>query len=323
MHRYLLVVGLACASSLAGEFPQAAISNELVVAKLYLPDSERGYYRGTRFDWSGVIHSLRAGDREYFGQWFERYDPKLHDAIAGPVEEFRTRGAGLGYDEARAGGTFIRIGVGVVRKPDESRYDAFRTYELVDSGRWQVKPERDRIEFVHELSDGGGYAYRYLKRLRLVPGRPELVIEHALVNTGRKVIETSQYNHNFFMLDHRPTGPDARVTFPFELRLAGRLQGSAAEIRGKEIGFLKEIPAGESVYGEFEGFGGSAADYDIRIEHRQAEAGVRITADRPISRLAFWCIRSTVCPEPYIDLKVEPGGEVTWAYTYQFYRLPR
>src|SRR5687767_12596314 len=118
MFKHAALLVLVSQSAWTADFPEAQISNGAITAKLYLPDPERGYYRGTRFDWSGVIYSLKAGGHEYFGQWFDRYDPKLHDAIMGPVEEFRTNDAGLGFDEAKAGGTFIRIGVGVVTKPD-------------------------------------------------------------------------------------------------------------------------------------------------------------------------------------------------------------
>src|SRR6187549_2635799 len=71
----------------AADAPEASISNGIIEARLYLPDAQNGYYRGTRFDWSGVIYSLRYQGHEYFGTWFERYDPKTHDAITGPVEE--------------------------------------------------------------------------------------------------------------------------------------------------------------------------------------------------------------------------------------------
>src|ERR1035438_1863877 len=51
------------------DFPQALISNGTVHATLYLPDTEKGYYRATRFDWSGIIPSLRYQGHSYFGQW--------------------------------------------------------------------------------------------------------------------------------------------------------------------------------------------------------------------------------------------------------------
>ena len=67
----------------------------------------------------GVIVPAGAGGRTSV----EGYDPKLHDSIMGPVEEFITGTSSVGYDEARSGGTFIRIGVGVVKKPEEKQED--------------------------------------------------------------------------------------------------------------------------------------------------------------------------------------------------------
>ena len=37
------------------ESPQVEITNGLIKARLYLPDANNGYYRATRFDWSGII----------------------------------------------------------------------------------------------------------------------------------------------------------------------------------------------------------------------------------------------------------------------------
>src|ERR1035437_846457 len=114
-----LTFGLAVAVLTGADFPQVQISNDVLRAKLYLPDPERGYYRGTRFDWSGVIASLKYKGHDYFGPLFDQHDPKVHDNIRGPVEDLRTNKAGLGYDEAKAGDTFVKIGVGVLRKPEE------------------------------------------------------------------------------------------------------------------------------------------------------------------------------------------------------------
>ena len=63
----------------------------------------------------------------------------------------------MGYDEAKTGETFVRIGVGAVRKPDEPAYRRFATYEIVDPGRWKVSTGKDRVTYVHELRDANGY----------------------------------------------------------------------------------------------------------------------------------------------------------------------
>ncbi|HKE21280.1 MAG TPA: hypothetical protein VKB88_02760 [Bryobacteraceae bacterium] len=316
------ILTVLAAMCVGAEPPAVEITNGQVRAKLYLPDATAGYYRATRFDWAGIVASLVAAGHNYFGQWFERYDPKVHESVMGPVEEFLSDGSGLGYAEAKAGEVFVKIGVGALRKPDEPRFRQFSTYEIVDPGKWTIHKAADRVEFVQELNAGNGYAYLYRKTLRLTPGASELVLEHSLRNTGRKIIETSVYEHNFFMLDGEPTGPDVSVRFPFALDAAKDL-APLAKLRGDTLAYLRELQARETVSTELSGFGATAADYDIRVENSKTGAGVRQRGDRPISKLMFWSIRTTVCPEAYIDLKIEPGREATWRIAYDFYSVPR
>ena len=299
-----------------GQFPQAEISNAQIRAKLYLPDPQAGYYRATRFDWSGVISSLEWNGHSYFGQWFDRYDPKLHDSITGPVEEFLTNGSGLGYDDAKPGESFIKIGVGALRRPDNAPFRQFATYEITDPGKWTVHHSDKQIEFTHELGDTGRYAYLYHKTLRLQGNR--LILEHRLRNTGRKTIATSVYEHNFFMLDGEASGPDTVLRFRFDPRAKADLHG-LAETEGTDVRYLHELERGQTVFTELNGYGGNAADNDIRVENTKTGAAVHQTGDHPLSKLVLWSIRTTVCPEAYIDLQVEPGKEVSWRITYEFY----
>ena len=313
-----VIVLLMLSQSPTTEFPRAEISNARIRASLYLPDAQAGYYRGTRFDWSGVVNSLTWNGHEYFGPWFERHDPKIHDAITGPVEEFLTGDSALGYEEVKAGGVFVRIGVGAARRPDDSAYKRFDTYEIVDPGTWAVNKGADRIEFVHTLRETNGYAYTYRKVLRL--SGDTLVLEHTLKNTGTKAIKTTVYNHNFFMMDRQPTGPDIAIRFPFDARAARSLSDLAA-LRSPEMVFLKQFEPKQTVFTEVEGFGATAKDYDFRIENRKTGAGVHITGDRPLAKLLFWSAATTTCPEPYIDVSAEPGRESTWRITYEFYQV--
>jgi hypothetical protein len=316
---FLLFIPVVSAAP-AEDFPDAEISNSQVHAKLYLPDPQKGYYRGTRFDWSGVIATLEANGHSYFGKWFERYDPKLHDAITGPVEEFQTNNSALGYEDAKAGDTFVKIGVGVLRKPDEASYSSFNTYDIVDPGRWVVKKGPDWIEFVQTLGSGSGYSYIYRKKIRLVKNEPHMVLEHSLRNTGAKTIQTSVYDHNFFVFDKEASGPDFIVRFPFEARSTGDLKGPAT-ISGKELRLTSILQKGEYVYTHLEGFNSVSEHNDIRVENRKTGTGARQRGDRPLSKLAFWSNPSTICPEPFISMEIKPGKTSTWKITYEFYTL--
>jgi hypothetical protein len=317
----LIIIALTSRNISAAEYPQAEISNSVIQAKVYLPDAREGFYRGTRFDWSGVVSSLIWNGHNYFGNWFEKHDPTAHDSISGPVEEFQSDKVALGYLEAKPGEAFVKIGVGALRKPNEASYSSFTTYEILNSGKWSTKKGSNWIEFIQVFPDTSGYAYTYRKKMRLEKGKPVLVLEHTLKNTGRKVIETSVYDHNFFMLDAQPSSPDFVLKFPFDLHATEDLKG-LAEIRGKELVFLKELQRDQYVYTHLEGFGSRPAGNDIRVENHKTKAGVHISGDRPLSKLAFWSNPKLVCPEPFISMRIEPGKQSTWRITYEFYTVP-
>ena len=321
----------------AADYPQAAISNGRIKAKLYLPDAKQGYYRGTRFDWSGIISSLEYKGHNYYGPWFEGMDPDVHDyvyrgseiiaspcsAITGPVEEFNSDGTALGWDEAKVGGTFIKIGVGVLRK-DSPQYGFVHLYEIVDHGKWSISQHPDSVEFSHELSDpASGYAYLYRKTVRLIEGKPELVLEHSLKNTGRRTIQSSVYNHNFLVLDKQPPGPDFSISVPFPIKSPRPPDKRLAEIRGNRFVYLKVLENQEVVQTPLLGFSDKVSDYEIRIENHKVGAGMRITGDHPLSNGNLWSIRSVLAVEPFISMTIDPGQEFTWKTSYEYYTIPR
>jgi len=299
------------------QFPQAEITNGLIRARLYLPDSKTGYYRGARFDWAGVIPDLEYQGHTYFGKWHNKeHDPTFHEHTAGPVEEF----VPVGYNEAKVGETFLKIGVGMLEKPQEEKYFFATTYKNTNSGTWRVKKKKDQVLFMQTLNDSK-YSYEYHKTVQLVAGKPEMVLTHTLKNTGKQTLETSVYNHNFFMLDNQPIGPDYDVTFPFTLSSETPDNNPLGKLQGNRIQFDKLLANNNDhlFYRSITGFSNSANDYDIRIENHKTGAGVRITSDQPIAKIVFWSAPKTVCPEPYIKLSVRPGETVSWKINYQFY----
>jgi hypothetical protein len=315
--------------------PEAEISNGQIRAKLYLPDAERGFYRSTRFDWSGVIGSLEFNGHQYYGPWFTRTDPAVRDfiykgtdiiasaqsAVVGPAEEFSRP---QGYNTAKPGETFVKIGVGVLRKPDDTNYSAYANYAIVDSGKWSVTRQPDAVGFVQELNDpASGYGYEYRKTVRLTAGKPELVIEHSLRNTGKLPLQTNQYNHNFLVLDGAATGPEFTITVPFQIQSSRPPDPEDAEIRGNQIVYRKTVTGKDQVAFGIQGFGKEPKDYDVKVENTKAGAGFRVTSDRPLASLSLWSIRSVICMEPFVDVSTEPGATTTWTFTYTYFVTKR
>src|SRR5262249_13434771 len=64
---------------LAAASPEATISNKQLRIKMYLPDPENGFYKGARFDWSGIINRVEFAGHTFYGQWFSKIDPTVRD----------------------------------------------------------------------------------------------------------------------------------------------------------------------------------------------------------------------------------------------------
>ncbi len=310
----------------AQDYPQADISNGLIEATLYLPDPETGYYRGTRFEWGGVFGNLEYKGRNYAARWYEPHDPRRHDSLGGPIQEFVTDGtnnAGLGFATAQAGGTFVKIGVGVLRKPDDREYRFSEYYEIVDNGEWTVDIQPDAVSFTQELSDPStGYAYHYTKVVRLAENEPTMILAHTLVNRGSQTIDTEVYNHNFLVMNDRPSGPELAIRFPFAPRVTQVGSAPLLDIVGERMTYRRPLEAGESVHYQLDGFTTSPDDNDLRVEDSATGIGIRIVGDRPLSHFVYWSVPTVISPETYISMRIAPGEEFSWQTRYSFYELP-
>lgn len=316
----------------AAEPPSVQIGNGEIRAKIYLPDTQRGFYRGTRFDWAGVIYSLEANGHNYYGPWFNKTEPNIHDfvyrgsdivagpcsAITGPVDEY----APVGFEDAKPGSNFLKIGVGALRKPDGEKYDNYRMYEIANGGKRRIRQHRDQLEFLQELSDeSSGFAYVYRKTITLTKGKPEMVLERRLRNTGKRKIETRVYNHNFLVLDNQPTSPDFTIAFPFTIQAPKLPNPELAAIQGKEIIYLKKLEGDDVIATTIEGYSDSPRDHEVRIENKRVNAGLRFKTDKPLAQESLWSIRSVIAVEPFVAISVEPGAEFSWKTIYEYFNL--
>ena len=299
--------------------PRAEIANEVVRMELYLPDPENGYYRATRFDWSGVISSLEYEGHQYFGDWKETHDPGFHEDITGPVESFS--GTGTGFEEAGPGEPFLRIGVGILEKEEDTAYVWNHTYRILDHGSWNTSQGEDWIEFRHTVDAETGWAYAYTKRISLTTDPPGFTIDHTLRNTGSRPIVTDQFNHNFFMIDGGVTGPAFRVEFPFNIASTEGLRDPqrVLQIERNEIRFRKPFEGNGSAWVALHGYGSDPSDHGFSVINERSGAGVQVGVDQPLYRMNFWATNTTVCPENFVEMEIEPGGEHHWQSTYALF----
>ena len=99
--------------SASDDFPRLELENGILKVSLYLPDVEHGYYRGTRFDWSGIIERVDYAGHRFYAPLHASHDPLRHDSVSGPADEFGMFRP-MGFAEAGEGESFVKIGVGLL-----------------------------------------------------------------------------------------------------------------------------------------------------------------------------------------------------------------
>lgn len=312
---------IASAAQMAAS-EKLTIGNGVLSAVIY-PPGENAFYRGVRFDRSGVVGSLKFGALEYYGPWFSAIDPALRDvgfapdgvmvsptsATMGPAEEYDP----IGFSEAAPGGRFLHVGVGVLVRPDDKPFDRWGRYAIADAGRWRTTSTANSVTTEHVVSNDG-YAYVYEKTITLVPGQPRMIIAHRLRNTGTKPIVSSMYNHNFLTIN--PGNADMMVTLPFPA-VAAR-PSPRLTLTGNEVRWPNALVERENAQALLHDESKPPQPFDFTVRNEKTGAGFRVTSETPTSRVNLWSIRTVMALEPYTAINVAPGGEQRWSYTYSF-----
>ncbi len=313
----LLVLGdISYATEPVKPLPQTEITNSIVKLTVFLPDATDGYYRGPRFDWSGLIAKAEYKGHVFFAPWKTTHDPNNFEDAIGPCEEFGNE-VPLGYKEAKVGETFVKIGVGQLEKAKNENYSFFNPYKIVKPGSWKVTTGKDQIGFIQELQTDAGWGYQYVKQITLPADSSTFVINHRLKNTGNKPLETNHYNHNFTIIDNDPIGTNYRLKFPWAVSAKAKdtLRGVAVT-EDKMLVYKQNLQPGQSAFSELLGYGNKVEDNEVTVENTKMGASIKIKGDMPLAKVNFWSVKLAVCPESFIELKLMPGQEAKWQWEY-------
>ena len=300
-------------------FPSVMISNGLLKARVFLPDASAGYYRGTRFDWSGMVGPVEYAGHHFFSPFRVPHNPSGNDDGIGPAEEFGFDEA-LGSDEAKNRESFLKIGVGELIKPndpDYAEYHFYKPFEFADLPAWKAAYGQNWVEFTQNLQNSRGWGYEYVKRISISNDSPILIIEHRLKNTGSKEIDTTWYSHNLINIDGQPVGPQYQVIFPFKPIYTIAPNPVDIEVLENGLAFVRQLPTSYGTSADLSNFTGRA-DNGATIWNIQTSAGVKIGADQAPVRYQFYAEKNAVCPEIFIRIYVEPGSSQSWETRYEF-----
>ena len=304
-----------CASATAAEHPTDTIRNKHLTMVLCRPDARAGYYRGSRFDWAGIIERVEFDGHRVFGRFSDSPDPRHHDRVMGPAEEFGMD-VPVGYDETAVGDWFVKIGVGHLRKRKGKRYRFSVPHEIAGPAPWDVAATPTRVSYSQELSDPRGWAYAYTKRVVLDAAAPGFAIERELKNTGWRTLESVHYNHCFFIVDDDPIGPHYETEFLCDVKLGAgeKMTRAGAYLDGRTLKHRRPL---KTMWSIIEG-PSSPEHHGYTVRHAPSGIAMSVRGDRPLHQMRVWGNSRALCPEPFVKISVEPGDTFTWRTVFVF-----
>ena len=275
--------------------------------------NQKSPFHGPRFEWSGMVWQITLDGRHTFCRV-----PASPNAINDGVGLAEEAAEPLGFDEAGEGGEFVRLGIGVLRKHNNEPYGFWKPYPIVDAPSFDVACTPRSVTHTQVLRGPRGWAYRYSKTVALADDKPALTITHELENIGAKPITTSQYNHNFMIIDKHAVGPGYSACFGFKPAADGDsdLRG-IVEFADTCIGYRNAFD-GKPLFVAIKGFASVIEHNRIIVQHQQSDTGVGIAGDFPLAKLHFFTTPEMICPEPFVAINVEPGEKQQWTRIYTF-----
>lgn len=356
-------------------YTNVTLKSPVMSVKVFMPTfgdfKETDYYQGSRFEHGSMIGDIMFGDnRKVYGRglWRTPHDPGWPESGVGLASEFGCGDNGetcigkgditngvLGYDSAKNGDPFLKIGVGALIKgscPDCSgdTYNFNSPYKFYRTPKWSVLPSpgANEISFVSEESLGD-YGYRIQKTIRLDGN--VLTVRTLLSNAGKKQFTTPWYSHHFFSGDDVSLGPGYGLdlglsefglksgTAVFKQPGLGTWSGDlndyvdvlAAKDGSISMNVKKAIPDGVRLKANFldenmptltDGSFTIRAPNGVSVFERIPE--LQTQSRNPfIYAYNVYIEKGTLSPEPMLLLYLQPGETTSWTQHLKFSALDK
>lgn len=269
------------------------------------------FYSGSRFDWTGFItkvvlngkHTFCAPESPIPGEGSGGYGFCNEFGITTPI----------GYDEAKPGEKFHKLGTGLLTRFDESDYFFFDKYEVtpypitIESGSNQVRFEVEPVEC-------NGYSVHMIKEISIEEN--SMIIKYCLKNVGSKPIKTEEYCHNFISIDNNPTGPEYLLKFPYSVKADET--PDVLDISNNEMSWNKQP---ENDFYIIPGGFKPTPNHTWELIHKPSGVGVREISNFDIQKVAVWGKGHVISPEVFVTVNIEPGQTQSWERVYEFFTL--
>ena len=273
-------------------------------------------YNFSRFDWSGKIVKVKFQNIIISGN--ERsYVKNENNFGKGFYNEFGIDNA-LGFDEAKNGEWFHKIGVGLLKKEGDE-YLFYKNYEKRPA-KFKSILESNRVLITCKSENVNGYSYVLKKEVELFENK--FKVKYNLENTGQKVIITNEYNHNFISVNKNLIGSDYVLKFPFKLKPSEFEEyvnpEQKIDIGQQEIKF-KSTPNKTYFFSNLSG--NKTIDAAWELINIPKKIIIRETGNFQTNKVNLWGSKHVISPELVINLYIKPGQSFKWDRTYSVNNL--
>ena len=273
-------------------------------------------YNLSRFDWTGKITTVIY--KNVYVTGVEKTNIESgNDYGKGLYNEFGIDTA-IGYNEAKEGGWFHKIGVGLLKKDDEP-YLFSKNYDIKPA-EFKVTKLSNKIIIDCTSKTVNGYAYVLKKEIELFES--SFIIKYFLHNTGVKIITTNEYTHNFLAINKDLIGSNYILKFPFQIK--PKLFGETFNPEEKvEIGSNKitfnSTPNEQFFFSDLSG--NEEVDASWELINIKNNIGISEKGSFKTSKVNLWGWKHVVSPELFFEVRVEPGQSIEWSRTYSVFEI--
>ena len=273
-------------------------------------------YKGSRFDWSGKISSVKfkslplttiedtgSKDVNFLGKGLYN-----EFGIASPI----------GFEETPMGGWFHKIGVGLLKK--EHKDYLFHRNHLIKPASFDVNYENQKIIIICKSENVNGYSYILKKEITV--SENNFIIDYSLHNTGEKRIITDEYVHNFMAINNTLIGKDYELKFPFPLNpsLFDETVNSENKV---EIGLdnitFNKTPEKQFFFSNLTG--GKELQAEWILTNLKANVGIKEIGSFKTEKINVWGWKHVISPELFFKISVDPKKTIEWARKFEVFKI--
>jgi len=273
-------------------------------------------YKGSRFDWSGKISSVKfkslplttiedtgSKDVNFLGKGLYN-----EFGIASPI----------GFEETPMGGWFHKIGVGLLKK--EHKDYLFHRNHLIKPASFDVNYENKKIIIICKSENVNGYSYILKKEITV--SENSLIIDYSLHNTGEKRIITDEYVHNFMAINNTLIGKDYELKFPFPLNpsLFDETVNSENKV---EIGLynitFNKTPEKQFFFSNLTG--GKELQAEWILTNLKANVGIKEIGSFKTEKINVWGWKHVISPELFFKISVDPKKTIEWSRKFEVFKI--